>query len=64
MGTYTYAILEVSKPCFDEIADALKDSYAQQFHYDKARRTLVLDMHGIALAPKLGEEGNGEAQRD
>ncbi len=50
--THTYAILEISKDSFNEIADLLKEHYAHQFKYDKKRRTILIDMHGLALAPK------------
>jgi len=62
MATYTYVILEVSKPTFNEIADKLKDSYAEQFHYDKNRRTIVIVMSGLALALQVegGEVEGGK----
>lgn len=44
--TYTYAILEVSRACFEEIKRKLREAgYENQFHEDGA----VIDMHGIAL---------------
>ena len=65
MATHTYAILQVSKPTFDEIADKLKESYAQQFHYDKSRRTIVIDMSGLALALEVEDGSNiSEADKD
>ena len=48
-GTYTYAILEVSREAYEEIKDKLfKAGYQDQFHEDENR--VVIDMHGIALA--------------
>ena len=53
--THTYAILEVSREAFKEIADKLKEHYAHAFHYDKKRRTILIDMAGLALAPEAQE---------
>lgn len=45
--THTYAVLEVSRLAFDEIAKKLREAeYDHAFHDD------VIDMHGIALAPE------------
>lgn len=44
MTTHTYAILEVSREAFDDVAERLrKAGYHQAFHGDK------IDMHGLAL---------------
>ena len=44
--TYTYAIMEVSRATFDEIAEKLRAAgYDHAFHDGDA----TLDMHGIAL---------------
>ncbi len=48
--TYTYAILPVSKEAFDEIAAALRKA-----GYEHALTEDGLDMHGLALAAKDGE---------
>ena len=46
--TYTYAILEVSKEAYEEIAAKLNAAgYQHAFHEDAGRE--VIDMHGIAL---------------
>ena len=46
--TYTYVILEISKPAYDEIAKKLKDAgYDQVFHEQGGE--VVIDMHGIAV---------------
>lgn len=54
-STYTYALVEVSKATFDEIASKLKESgiYDHAFHDDGK----VIDMHGLALkvVPELKE---------
>jgi hypothetical protein len=42
--THTFAVLDVSKPVFDEIAAKLRDA-----GYDHAFVDRYLDMHGIAL---------------
>lgn len=48
MGTYTYALLEVSKETFDEVSKKLMESkYEHAFHELKEGR--VIDMHGLAL---------------
>jgi tRNA A37 threonylcarbamoyladenosine dehydratase len=44
MTTHTYAILDVSKRTYDEIAQKLRDA-----QYDHAFDRDVIDMHGIAL---------------
>lgn len=44
-STYTYAVLNVSPECYQEIRDALKTAaYDHAFHENG-----VIDMHGIAL---------------
>lgn len=46
--THTYAILEVSRSTYDEIAQALRAAdYDHAFHEDD-----TVDMHGIAIQPK------------
>ena len=46
--TYTFAVLEVSKPAFDEIKKHLEAAgYGDQFIMDE--KALIIDMHGIAL---------------
>lgn len=50
--THTYAILEISRACYDEISDKLKTAgYSHAFgtHDDDGRKTEVIDMHGIGL---------------
>jgi hypothetical protein len=47
---YTYAVLEVSQACFDEIAGLMREAgYDHVFHQDDQHGSLI-DMHGIALA--------------
>jgi hypothetical protein len=54
MGTYTFAILEVSKETFEEIAKKLMAvNYEHAFHELKEGR--VLDMHGVALKQEGGQ---------
>jgi hypothetical protein len=49
--TRTYAVLEISKRSFAEIQDKLrKAGYQDQFHRDD-KYAVVIDMHGIAVAP-------------
>jgi hypothetical protein len=46
-GTHTYALLEISAPAFNEIAQKLaKAGYAHAFTGNRE-----IDMHGIGLAP-------------
>lgn len=48
--THTYAILEISKPAFDEIKakfEAAGYPYPDQIH--KTDGGLLIDMHGIAV---------------
>lgn len=46
--TYTYAILEISKAAYNEIAEKLKEAgYSQSFHERDGE--VVIDMHGIAV---------------
>lgn len=55
--TYTYAILDVSAPTFDEIAEKLR---AAAYHHCFDRD--VIDMHGIALQKEstaMGKRGFG-----
>ena len=60
MGTYTYTILGISKPAFEEISELLKAAgYGHVFHMDDGR--LVMDMHGIALAVNTETERGSEA---
>lgn len=47
--SYTYAILEISSDSFNEIKNALKTDYGDQFHKNDEFGE-VIDMHGIALA--------------
>lgn len=48
MGTYTYAIMEVSKETYEEIAKKMVEAgYEHTFH--ETREGRVIDMHGIAL---------------
>ncbi len=50
--TYTYAILQISPEAHREIRDALAEAgYQHAFHDDN-----VIDMHGIALQPRPGED--------
>lgn len=54
--TRTYAILEITKRAFTEIATKLRDAgYNQAFH-ENAGHGLVIDMHGIAVATAQPEE--------
>lgn len=46
--THTYALLNVSRECFEEIAAKLKKAkYTQAFH--EREGVTVIDMEGIAL---------------
>jgi hypothetical protein len=46
--TYTYAILEISRAAYEEIAAKLKAAgYQHAFHQEDGET--VIDMHGIAL---------------
>jgi hypothetical protein len=48
MSTHTYALLEVSAACYEEIKAKLEAAgYADAFHNDDGKT--VIDMHGIAL---------------
>jgi hypothetical protein len=48
--THTYAYLDIGREAFREISNLLRDAgYAQAFHYDGERQTIVIDMDGIAL---------------
>ena len=47
-STHTYAVMEVSQACYDEIALLLLDAgYGHAFMEDGE-----IDMHGIAVKPK------------
>lgn len=47
--TYTYAVLEVSPACYDEIKEKLDAAgYQHAFHTERGEGVLI-DMHGIAL---------------
>lgn len=49
--TYTYVILEVSRPAYDEIKQKLAAAgYSDQFHDEGSDFGVVIDMHGLALA--------------
>lgn len=49
--THTYAILEVSAAAYEEIRALLEAAgYQHAFHDD------VIDMHGIALQARAGDE--------
>lgn len=49
MTTYTYAILEITEPAYQEIYRKLdRAGYSENFHRDGGR--IVVDMHGIAIA--------------
>ena len=51
--TYTYALLEVSKATYDEIAEKLKAAgYGHAFHQSADGDRTAIDMHGLALASK------------
>jgi hypothetical protein len=57
--TYTYATLEVSQACYDEIKAKLEAAgYQDQFHKGTgaARGHVLIDMHGIALVTKEPNE--------
>lgn len=56
MGTYTFALLEVSKETWDEIAEALKAAQYDVFH-ELPESKGVIDMHGIGLVNK-GDKDN------
>lgn len=48
--TYTYGVLDVSRQAFNEIKELLKEAdYQHKFHYDPERRSIIIDMHGIAI---------------
>jgi hypothetical protein len=47
--THTYAVLDVSKPTFDEIKGLLEKA-GYQHAFDTHDGRLLIDMHGIALA--------------
>lgn len=53
--THTYAVLEVSKATFDEIASKLREAgYSHAFHSeshgaDREQKDVIIDMHGIGL---------------
>jgi hypothetical protein len=48
--TRTYAVLTVSKECYDEIMHLLQDAgYDHAFHTEHPGKVLI-DMHGIALS--------------
>ena len=49
--TYTYAVLEVSKAAYDEIAAKLRDAGYDHAFTDEGE----IDMHGIALAAERDE---------
>jgi len=53
--THTYAILEISMKAYQEIKEKLEAAgYADQFH-DRAEdlENPIIDMHGIAVAPRI-----------
>jgi len=55
--THTYAVLEVSKKCFDEIEDKLRDAeYFHAFTESEKDVVLTIDMNGIALKIEGTEE--------
>jgi hypothetical protein len=46
--SYTYALMEVSGPAYDEIAAKMREAgYGDAFHVEGSR--YAIDMHGIAL---------------
>jgi hypothetical protein len=53
MGTYTFAILEVSKETYEEISSKLKTTgYEHAFH--QLAEGEVIDMHGVAIRAEGG----------
>lgn len=51
-STHTYAVLELSEAAVKEIEAKLRAAgYEDQFHQEDGR--IVIDMHGIAVAPEL-----------
>jgi hypothetical protein len=65
--THTYAVLEISREAFDEIAAKLQAAgYQHAFHKDDGET--VVDMHGIALKPNtvkpLPVQFDGEMQKN
>lgn len=61
-SAYTYALLEVSPACYDEIRALLAAAgYQQAFHAD-AQGTVVIDMRGLALCRRLDEETEKEQE--
>lgn len=49
--THTYAVLPVSKECYEEIMHLLQEAgYDHVFDRDNGR--VLIDMHGIALGRK------------
>jgi hypothetical protein len=57
--THSYAILKVSEACYEEIRKKLDEAgYHENFHpNDEAPASPLIDMHGIALAPEVEQEG-------
>ena len=48
--THTFVYLDVSQQTFREIFEKLRDAgYEHALHYDAERRSIAIDMHGIAL---------------
>lgn len=57
IGTHTYAVLEVSPAAYEEIRSLLEAAGYGHVRVTDGGRVL-LDMHGIALAPRpVGNEG-------
>ncbi len=55
--TETYAFLNVSRECFDEIKDKLVEAdYLLAFQYDSEGRTIVINMRGLALRVEQEDE--------
>lgn len=54
--TRTYAVMQVSKSTYDEIHAKLVEAGYEQALYKTHGGDIVLDMHGIALSTKDGDE--------
>lgn len=53
--TYTFAVLEISKAAYDEIAGLLKAAGYHHVFHDNTDG-VVIDMHGIALKAESVDE--------
>ncbi len=61
--TYTYAVLEITKPAFAEIKAKL-EAAGYQHQFNKADDgTIEIDMHGIAVKAEKSTETTSTARR-